>query len=169
MRPCHSDGDGAWCSHVFIFPDITSYIENVPLFTTPTTVDLSSTEPPTTVGIVIAVVVIFFLIMLVAVVLVAIVAYYQYRKRLVRETFRCVHSLLSTACVNTPDTQSVFSSFFYIVDINLLNVTLTILRMAMMSNCRRVQLMIQCSRVDVLAPVLLSMKMCSCRQCNSHS
>ena len=87
---------------------------DVPLFTTPPTVDLpSNTEPPPTVGIIIAVVVIVVLIMLVAAVLVAIVVYYQYRKRLVRETFSCAHGFLSIACVTTPDMICILFVFFH--------------------------------------------------------
>ena len=116
---------------------------DVPLFTTPT-VDLSSTEPPPTVGIVIAVVVIVVVIMLAAAVLVAIVVYYQYRKRLVRETFMCAQFPQYSKCKHTRY-YDPYSILFFIAEINLLYMTLTILKVAMMSNYRRVQLMIQYS------------------------
>ena len=74
---------------------------DVPLFTTPPTVDLSSTEPPPTVGIVIAVVVIVVLIMLAAAVLVAIVVYYQYRKRLVSDIQVCTQFPQYSMCKHT--------------------------------------------------------------------
>ena len=64
---------------------------DVPLFTTPTTIGILSTEPPTTVGIVLAVVIIVSFVVVVAVVLVAIVICYKYKKRLVRDILSSLH------------------------------------------------------------------------------